>query len=99
MRSWKLLIGLLAVFGLIAASCGNDDDEPAAGNDSQAVQPTEEAAAEPSEQGSEEAPAEPSDEQMGELSLEGLTVGVAVVGTQRCFSTYSGFSDTPKFIF
>ena len=83
MRSWKLLIGLLAVFGLIAASCGNDDDEPAAGNDSQAVQPTEEAAAEPSEQGSEEAPAEPSDEQMGELSLEGLTVGVAVVGTQH----------------
>lgn len=32
-KNWKLLIALLAIFGLIAAACGDDDDDGGAGGD------------------------------------------------------------------
>ncbi len=79
MRSQKLLIGLLLAFSLIVASCGNDDDDSAANNDSQATQQ----AAETPDGETPDAPSETNAIPTSELSLEGLTVGVAVVGTQH----------------
>ena len=78
MRSWLLkLLALLMVFGLVAAACGNDDDdgvttgpdEPAptqAADDEPAAEPSDggedEPAAEPSDDGGDEPAAEPSDD-------------------------------------
>ena len=69
MRSRTFFIALFLAFSLIVASCGNDDDQTQ----------------QPADDGTDEAPAETPDEAAptGELSLEGLTVGVAVVGTQH----------------
>ena len=58
MRSWLLkLLALLMVFGLVAAACGNDDD------DGVTTAPDEPAPAEPADDGDDEpAPAEPADD-------------------------------------
>ena len=76
MRSRTFFIALFLAFSLIVASCGNDD-EPEVSDDDQTQQPADD--------GTDETPAETPDEAAptGELSLEGLTVGVAVVGTQH----------------
>ena len=83
MRSWKLLMGLLLAFSLIVASCGNDDDEPSVTDDAPAEQPADEAPPEAADESPADTPAEGDVAPMGELSLEGLTIGVAVVGTQH----------------
>ena len=76
MRSRTFFIALFLAFSLIVASCGNDD-EPEVSDDDQTQQPADD--------GTDETPAETRAEAAptGELSLEGLTVGVAVVGTQH----------------
>ncbi len=76
MRSRTFFIALFLAFSLIVASCGNDD-EPEVSDDDQTQQPADD--------GTDETPAETPDEAAptGELSLDGLTVGVAVVGTQH----------------
>ena len=76
MRSRTFFIALFLAFSLIVASCGNDD-EPEVSDDDQTQQPADDS--------TDETPAETPDEAAptGELSLEGLTVGVAVVGTQH----------------
>ena len=69
MRSRTFFIALFLAFSLIVASCGNDDDQTQ----------------QPADDGTDEAPTETPDEAAptGELSLDGLTIGVAVVGTQH----------------
>ena len=76
MRSRTFFIALFLAFSLIVASCGNDD-EPEVSDDDQTQQPADD--------GTDETPAETPAEAAptGELSLEGLTIGVAVVGTQH----------------
>ena len=76
MRSRTFFIALFLAFSLIVASCGNDDG-PEVSDDDQTQQPADD--------GTDETPAETPAEAAptGELSLEGLTIGVAVVGTQH----------------
>ena len=76
MRSRTFFIALFLAFSLIVASCGNDD-EPEVSDDDQTQQPADD--------GTDETPAETPEEAAptGELSLDGLTIGVAVVGTQH----------------
>ena len=65
-KNWKLLIALLAIFGLIAAACGGDDDDDAVVADEPAAEePAEEPAAEePAEEPAAEEPAEePAEEE------------------------------------
>ena len=33
-KSWKLMLALLAIFGMIAAACGSDDDDSSSGSSS-----------------------------------------------------------------
>ncbi len=40
-RSWRLLLALLAVFALVAASCGDSDDDDTGGDDVEATDDTE----------------------------------------------------------
>ena len=57
MRSWLLkLLALLMVFGLVAAACGNDDD------DGVTTAPDEPAPAEPADDGDDEPAAAPADD-------------------------------------
>ncbi|MYG56995.1 MAG: ABC transporter substrate-binding protein, partial [Acidimicrobiia bacterium] len=57
MRSWLLkLLALLMVFGLVAAACGNDDD------DGVTTAPDEPAPAEPADDGDDEPAPAPADD-------------------------------------
>ena len=76
MRSRTFFIALFLAFSLIVASCGNDD-EPEVSDDDQTQQPADDGTDETSAETPEEAAP------TGELSLDGLTIGVAVVGTQH----------------
>ena len=33
-KTWKLMLALLAIFGMIAAACGSDDDDSSSGSSS-----------------------------------------------------------------
>ncbi len=88
MRLHKTLTGLLLTLALIAAACGGDDevaDAPSAPPPPAADEPAPPPAAdEPAPPPAADEPAPPpAPAAMGELSLDGYTVGVAVVGTQH----------------
>ena len=34
-KQWKLILALLAIFGMIAAACGGDDDDSSSGSSSE----------------------------------------------------------------
>ena len=86
MTSTKKLLSLLLAFALLAAACtsGSDDDDATGDTPSEESDPGAEAGDpdEPDEESSAQDDLEAAATAEG-LTLEGLTVGVAVVGTQH----------------
>ena len=68
--SWRVLAAVLLAFALVAAACGDDEDDAPAADESAPVAPAEEPAEEPMEEPAEEPMEEPAEEPMEEPAEE-----------------------------